>query len=191
MLRVLVSVQLDHEDERDLEVPAEVPISQLASLIVGALKSRIDNDDAATQYIIRATPPGRLLRPDESLAAAAVWDGAALSIQTITTPYFIAASGRRYPCLQTTMRLGRLGSDSKTQPLPTDLIHLGEETNGNTVSRNHAVLSSNQGRWLLTPTAQAGNQTLLNGQPLATDKQYDLQNGDHVQLGGVELYFIL
>jgi hypothetical protein len=74
--RVVVSVR--REDEvlgRDLEIPAELPASELTSLLGSALGWGIDQ---GWPLHIRVEPPGRLLRDDESLDAAGVVDGARL-----------------------------------------------------------------------------------------------------------------
>jgi hypothetical protein len=77
--RAIVTVRLDREaDARDLEVPLTPPADQLATAIANALGWPADG------YLVWAEPPGRLLRPDESLAQAGAWEGARLTLQTGT-----------------------------------------------------------------------------------------------------------
>jgi uncharacterized ubiquitin-like protein YukD len=74
--RVVVSVRREDEAHgRDLEIPAEVPASELTSLLGSALGWRVDE---GRPLHIRIEPSGRLLRDDESLDAAGVVDGARL-----------------------------------------------------------------------------------------------------------------
>lgn len=82
--RVVVTVV--HAGEawgRDLEVPSGVPSYQLAALIARGLGW---NPAPGVVYLVEAHPPGRALRPDESLAEAAAWDGAWLILHPVVIP---------------------------------------------------------------------------------------------------------
>lgn len=71
MERIIVSVRYaDRPTAIELDLPADVPAGQLAAQIAKALGLR---SDAA--YAIEAVSGDRRLRPDESLAAAQIWDG--------------------------------------------------------------------------------------------------------------------
>lgn len=84
MERVIVTVRLAHEARgRDLEVPAEIEAAHLAELIAEALQWRKDPAGRPVRYEIRAEPPGRALRPGESLADAGAWDGSWLVLQPV------------------------------------------------------------------------------------------------------------
>jgi hypothetical protein len=84
MERVIVTVRLAHETRgRDLEVPAAVEAARLAELIADALQGGKPPAGQHTRYEIWADPPGRILRPGESLADAGAWDGAWLVLQPI------------------------------------------------------------------------------------------------------------
>ena len=77
MHRVIVTVKRQNEARiRDLEVPAEVAATQLSQLIAQALRWNRDPAGRPVEYEIVAEPPGRPLRPRESLAEAGAWDGA-------------------------------------------------------------------------------------------------------------------
>jgi len=77
MQRVIVTVKRQNEARvRDLEVPAEVEARQLSRMIAQALRWESDPAGQPVEYEIMAEPPGRELRPRESLAEAGAWDGA-------------------------------------------------------------------------------------------------------------------
>lgn len=82
MQRVIVTVKREGEARvRDLEVPAEVESRRLAQFIAEALGWHSDPAGQPLEYRIEAHPLGRLLRPEESLADAGVWDGSWLVLQ--------------------------------------------------------------------------------------------------------------
>lgn len=191
MSRIVVCVQVEGEREHDIEVSTDLPSGQLAKLLVLALQPVVGGNSDLAQYIMRATPPGCFLQAHESLADVNVAEGATLSILRNTLPYFVSDSGRQYACVQKKMRIGRFSNNSATPSLPDNLIHLGEEINGNTVSRNHALVIYQQGKWYLSLSPQTENQTWLNDQRLLADEQYVLNDGDRVQFGGVYLRFHL
>jgi hypothetical protein len=88
MQRVIVTVKREGEaKEYDLDVPAEVKVGQLATLIVQALHWDNDQAEQPSQYQIEAEPPSRVLDAAETLADAGAWDGAWLifrPVQSIT-----------------------------------------------------------------------------------------------------------
>lgn len=61
-----------------MEVPADVAVRELVGLVVDALTGQPASDP--DQFQLEAYPPGRVLEPAETLASAAVWDGAWLLI---------------------------------------------------------------------------------------------------------------
>lgn len=84
MERAIVTVKRDEDEVYDLEVPVEVEVQKLISLIVQGL-----NWNANRRYQVWAEPPGRVLSFQETLAQAEIWDGATLILQTrgaFTTP---------------------------------------------------------------------------------------------------------
>lgn len=84
MERVIVTVKGAHETRgRDLEVPAEVEAVRLVSLLTQALQWDGAIGGGSVPYTIYAEPPGRVLRPTETLADAGVWDGAWLILQPV------------------------------------------------------------------------------------------------------------
>jgi hypothetical protein len=74
--RVIISVAVEGGPHGlDLEVPAGLPAAELVPLLAAALQA------PAHSYRLEALPPGRLLQPHESLAAAGAWDGAWLILR--------------------------------------------------------------------------------------------------------------
>lgn len=63
----------------DLELPAEVEAHTLAQLIAAWFDPAAPGVDRP--WRLEAHPPGRLLRPDETLANAGAWDGSWLILK--------------------------------------------------------------------------------------------------------------
>jgi len=79
---VIVTVKRENEARvRDLEVPADMPSAQLASLIAEWCGWNQDPGGKPVRYEIHSTPPDRILAPDETLAQAQAWDGAWLVLK--------------------------------------------------------------------------------------------------------------
>ncbi len=84
MQRVIVTVKRQNEARvRDLEVPADVEAERLSRMIAQALRWESDLAGQPVEYEIVAEPPGRPLRPQESLAEAGAWDGAWLTLRPL------------------------------------------------------------------------------------------------------------
>jgi hypothetical protein len=189
MLRVIVYVCLAGSSAgKDLEVPAEIPATELARLLADAL-GYAQTGTNVLHYNIYAEPLGRLLQPEERLIDASVWDGSTLLLHSYPTAYFVASSGRRYQWTQQEIWIGRVVADSQQQTQATHWLDLGEEPEGKTVSRRHARLSFDTGKWWLTAAPQAMNSVWHNGHALNPGKPQVLQDGDKVQMGGVVLHF--
>jgi hypothetical protein len=76
MEQVIVTIKRIGEARvRDIELAADVPIGQLTATLAQALGWEHDSTGQALDYIAEAHPPGRFLRPDETLAQAQIWDG--------------------------------------------------------------------------------------------------------------------
>jgi len=76
MDRVIISVKRDGDKEaHDLEVPSNLPIRQLASVISRSLGWAFDAKGCPIHYDLAAQPPGRILGDDETLAQVGAWDG--------------------------------------------------------------------------------------------------------------------
>lgn len=80
MQGVIVSVSRPGGEQFDLELPADLPATQLIPLIITGLGWQAPGDSRPEACTLVAQPPGRALRPDETLAEAGAWDGAALTV---------------------------------------------------------------------------------------------------------------
>jgi hypothetical protein len=175
----------------DLEVPAAIHSNHLAKLIAQLVWQEADDPQGAGQWQLFATPPGRLLRPDESLAEAGAWDGATITLSSFVAAYLLTASGRRYSCEKAELWIGRGSSQESDSAQKPDLIDLQLEALSNTVSRRHARLTLQGNQWFLTASAQARNPVLLNNQLLIAERGYQLHHADQIQLGRISLHFYL
>lgn len=199
MYRVTVNVRTKSDSRGlDLEVPAEVPSCELVNLLAHAL-AMTNGSEQQTACELFADPPGRILRSDESLAAAGAWDGAHLVLEQLrrgrrqanesgTPPLAIlsSVSGRQYQLHSPSNQLGRRTTAKGTSP---DLIDLGSEPDGKTVSRLHARIEQTSEGWLITPLHSPENKTLINGNEVAPQQTQPLKDGDILQFGGLTLNF--
>ncbi len=193
MLRVMVNVKLLGEDKgRDLEVPAEVPVRELAQLVADAL-----DWSSSYSYEVMMEHSGEKIPSTRSLAEVEAWSGTTLvfspsqrkSKKTLPSSFDAWFESERseeiYPLLGKEMWLGRKGRGAKPRE---NLIDLGGEPLGNTVSRNHARVVMKEGRWMLI-VEKALNATALNGTELKAGRFHPLSDGDVLQMGGVTLHF--
>lgn len=77
-----VIVTVKHQSRtgsKDLELPVDVPVKELANMIAYALHWDSNVTGRVSIYHIHADPPGRLLEPDETLEDAGVWDGSIIT----------------------------------------------------------------------------------------------------------------
>jgi hypothetical protein len=73
---VIVTVKrLGEAQVHDLELDTRVPVRELCVILSAGLGWDSDAQGQPMAYQIEAHPPGRFLRPDETLAQAQVWDG--------------------------------------------------------------------------------------------------------------------
>lgn len=80
MERVIVSVECVGHPSVDLELPAEVPVRRLTTLITAALGWQEGRAYQAT-VILPGAQNGRALSPDSTLADVGAWDGSQLLLQ--------------------------------------------------------------------------------------------------------------
>lgn len=101
-------------------------------------------------------------------------------------PEGYTVQGYRYELLRPLLRLGRR---SKEQGIiqELDLIDLGSEAKGKTVSRTHAYLTYRDGAWRIKSAPNASNGTFVNDIALAAYEEYALENQDVIRLGKVIL----
>ena len=82
MERVVVCVKRENQKSGvDLEVPSDLEAAYLAAAMARALGHQFHGNDQPVSFVIRAEFLGRDLRPNESLEAAGIWDGATLLLR--------------------------------------------------------------------------------------------------------------
>jgi serine/threonine protein kinase len=94
------------------------------------------------------------------------------------------ASGQAFMILKSDLIIGR--SDPQKAIFPD--IDLAPLDSQHTVSRRHARLSMREGRYFIEDL-NAFNKTRLNGVALSPNVERELQEGDIIRLGNVELRF--
>lgn len=84
MDRCLLTVKREGRSAwKDLEVPVDMPASDLVSALVKALRwEDVSQNVSYTGLRLRVDPPGRLLGPEETLEDANVKDGAVITVVT-------------------------------------------------------------------------------------------------------------
>lgn len=197
MIRVIVAVRHTSENRgRDLELPAAMPIGELAAILTETLKW-------PAPFPVRVESPARTLKPEESLASAGVWDGSSLVFGPVNPvphqppshlrhAFLRSVSGRELQLTESDVILGRRKEGAAGTP--PNLVDLSDEPGAGTVSRNHARIRLGDA-WTVEMCPGAKNKTLLNGvsiqsMPSATEAgSQPLKNGDCLQLGAVRLWF--
>lgn len=198
MLRVIVQVKHQRSGvETDVEVPAEIPLEQLAGLLSRALGWSDCGPDESVTYIIRQSDSSAPLSSQATLAELKLWDGAGLLFEPVVQrnptqtgrvhpATLVSESGRYYSLSASVHRLGRsalAGGDDAA------LIDLKAEPLARTVSRHHADLRYQQLGWFVYCLPDTQNQTFRNDELLRPSQPYKLEDGDWLQLGGVRLRF--
>lgn len=199
MLRVIIHVRREGDAVgHDLEVPAEVAAEQLAEMLTKALGLEHVQPGQLDSFAL-VTASGQLLRGHETLADVGVWDGATLFLRpTAGAPekvqhpaVLVSKTQRRYPLTYSKMRIGRGSAKAADPGTLLDLVDLRDESEGKTVSRNHALALYMNGHWSLIAFSQAENGTYVNDTPITPDLAFHLQDGDRVEFGDVGLVFHL
>jgi hypothetical protein len=197
MLRTLVNLRRQDEAQgRDLELPGELPVGDLAGLVAQAL-----GWPAPACLRVEARWDGgcaRALGCAETLASAGIWDGSCLVLERAAkeppsecteSAALWSDSGKMYLLSCPQMILGR-GRPSGPSP-GAEFIDLGGESVGDTVSRSHARVRLVEGRWVLSTMPESRNLTAVNGSPLGAGEDRGLSNGDRITMGGVSLTLTL
>jgi serine/threonine protein kinase len=96
-----------------------------------------------------------------------------------------AASGATFAVDRSQIVLGRLHPGS----LPYPDVNLAGEPGGDTVSRQHARLYFQDGRWWIVQQQDVVNWTYVQGRLLHTGEAAPLQDGDRLDVGQVTLTF--
>ncbi len=197
MLRVMVYVKYENGKGIDLEVPAEVEASVLATMLAKALQQSEMFD-----YSLEAHPPGRRLNKNETLASVNAWSGSVLKLRqeklqnkklnSNQVASFVSAddSNKKYPLQYTKMWIGRMTDDVRRKEEAKYMVNLNNEKEGGTVSRKHAQIVVRNGKWVLIVNDKTRQRTTVNGQPLSMD-DHVLSHHDTITFGKVTVKFHL
>jgi len=179
----------------DLELSVDVAADKLAGFVAEALRWDSAETDVESGYEIRIVSLGRVLRPEETLSEAGVWEGAELQFEprkfrpSAQSPACLESeSGKRYVLIPPEVTIGRRSSGARSVGGAERFLDLADEPRGQTVSRTHARLVFADG-WTLRPQARTTNPTLLNGTLVEPEKTYKLTEGDDLQVGEVRLRY--
>ena len=140
-------------------------------------------------FYIASPPDGRVLDADKTLVQANIWDGATIILKKLPSAFLESDTGRKYPILFPVVRIGRCSSSAKDKCNAANLIDLGGEPKGQTVHRQHVRLALHKDKWFFSRFREARNVTKLNDQTAQIGHSYPISDGDHIVLGGVQLWF--
>ena len=129
---------------------------------------QITLDDAAVAVI--PTPKAKVDTPSEGLAMA----------------FMLSAANKKYKIPQARSLIGRRNRTTGETPD----IDLGDEADGDTVSRKHAIIvrDSDNNAWSLEVHPGHKNIVKINGHKIESDS-LALHDGDDIQLGAIHLTF--
>jgi len=95
MSRIIITVKRSEDaSERDVEVPADIPVATLSELIARALRWPVSSPGQTVEYGIECRKAGAepcRLNSGESLAQAGIWDGVRLIFHPAVTARVAAA----------------------------------------------------------------------------------------------------
>jgi uncharacterized protein YvpB len=196
MLRVVIHVTTEQGNGRDLEVPAEIPVHELAQLVGRALFASTDApaDASAARWTLQLEG-GKPLHPDQSLADQSVFDGSYLALVDEdpirsagkdSSWWLESAIGSRFPLETDNVVLGRYDPKRPVPPGAT-LVELSQEPYGDRVSRIHARLERTSVGWSLTPVPNTTNRTQVNGQDVPRGESVAVGDNDVISLSRVRL----
>jgi hypothetical protein len=185
MSAVIVTLVVNPGNSLDLELPSDIPIE----LLLPRLQKTLGHAGAGG----RMTFEGRRLRAGESLDEAGVLTGSVLcwhDDDEICPPRgaLRLPSGRPVELSSLGKHqvvLGRPWGDRIQAPD----VDLSRETDGDTVSRTHAVLIWSGDSWLIKALTTT-NKTLVNGSALEPGDSRSLRANDRIRLGGLEVSYV-
>lgn len=203
---VVVTIRDERGESRDLELPAEVPVSTLGPAIAQALHHPdLPTVDVPVKAVLKVIGEDEVIPIDKSLGAAGVVHGDELLLMVkgvpkeltqkesnlrFSGPGFIHPNGRTYTFRGKNVLVGRVdrATGVVSKVLGVDLTDL-EDPEGPTVSRRHAQVLFRDGDYLIQDL-RSTNGTNVNGQVLPQETRIALRHGDEVQFGDVTLFFI-
>jgi uncharacterized ubiquitin-like protein YukD len=203
---VVVTIRDERGESRDLELPAEVPVSTLGPAIAQALHHPdLPSDDTPIKAVLKIDGTNEVIPLDKSLGTAGVVHGDILLLMVkevppelsqdksqlrFSGPGFMHSSGMTYPFRGKNILIGREdpASGIVSKVLGVDLTDL-EDPEGPSVSRRHAQVLLRDGDYLIQDL-RSTNGTSVNQHLLPQETRITLQHGDEVQIGDITLYFI-
>lgn len=206
MTAIVVTVKDGKSHSRDLELPAEYPIRELAPWIAKAIDhGDLGAEGAAMKYVLTIEGSSEPLDPERGLRSAGVVDGDVLRLRIralpkelaaseagrrFTGPGFVSASGAVFPLRKQNALIGRVdrASGVAESVLGVDLTRL-DEHDSPSVSRRHAQILYRQDSYQLQDL-KSTNGTQVNGTVLGPGSRVALRHGDRVGFGDVQLVFV-
>ncbi len=191
----VVTLEIDSRTHVDLALPLNIPSHILANAIAQALE--IDKEEKKNYTLAVKTEQGIVrVSPQSTLGDVSVLDG--FKLQLINQKSIVAPpqSGRQARLeaetgqtfhLESNMLL--IGRKDVKRGVVVD-IDLAPLDSRKIISRKHATIEIQNGKWLLVDQKSV-NGTWLNGHKLTAEEAYPLQDGDEIIFGinGVMLKF--
>jgi len=206
MSTVVVTIRDGQGGKRDLELPADIPISTLGAFIAQAIHHPdLPVDNTIVKPVLKNEGTGDVIPQDKSLKAAGVVHGDILLLMVkevpaelphdesslhFSGPGLMDPSGKTFPFRGKSILIGREdpASGIVSKVLGVDLTDL-DYLAGPSVSRRHAQVLYREGNYVVQDL-QSTNGTSVNGQLLPPEARLNLHHGDEIRFGDITLYFI-
>jgi hypothetical protein len=206
MTSLVVTIVDRRGSERDLELPADIPMIDLGYAIAEAIQHpEFRPEDQDTKYVVKFHGSSQVIPPDRTLGAAGVVHGDRLDLLLkglptgiedsdaalrFSGPGFLASSGRAYLFRGQRVLIGRVDQSAGvvSKILGVDLTEL-EDGIKPSVSRRHAQVLLRNGDYLLRDL-KSTNGTYVNENELGPDGRAVLEHGTVVRFGDVRLVFV-
>jgi hypothetical protein len=206
MTSVVVTIQAGRDVRRDLELPADVPVSIVGPAIAEALRRpNPSEEERPVKAVLKIEDTNEVIPMDKSLEAAGVVHGDILLLMVkeipqelshnesnlrFNGPGFIHPGGNTFPFRGKNILIGRVdpASGVVSRVLGVDLTDL-EDPQNPSVSRRHARILFRDGDYLIQDL-RSTNGTCVNGTMLPQEARLALHHSDEVQFGDITLYFI-
>jgi hypothetical protein len=203
---VVVTIRDERGQSRDLELPADVPVSTLGPAIAQAIHHPdLLMDDISVKPILKLEGSQDVIPLDKSLEGAGVVHGDILLLMVkeipsglsqeestlrFSGPGLMHSDGRTFPFRGKNILIGREdpASGIVSRVLGVDLTDL-EDPEAPSVSRRHAQVLYRDGDYQLQDL-RSTNGTAVNKHLLLPETRIVLHHGDEIQIGDITLYFI-
>lgn len=201
-----MTVKDGKSNSRDLELPAEYPIGELAPWIAKAIEhGDSTRDRSSVKYVLTIDGSSEPLDPDRDLRSAGVVDGDILRLRIRTLPKelaatetgkrfsgpgFVSETGAVFPLRSQNCLIGRVDRTAgiAASVLGIDLTAL-DEVESPSVSRRHAQILYRQNSFQLQDL-KSTNGTWIGSRRLTSGDRALLRHGDRVRFGDVQLIFV-